>query len=297
MLELQLTNISTALEWNHAELKFQLQEFLDRYKDLVITEDNVASMKKTTGEVVSVRTKLDAFRKEVKKRYNEPYLAFEADVKDLLALVDQVERPLKEQLSFYDEMRKEEKMESLRVTLAGIIAEKFPTLRPEYADRIEIEPKLLNLTITEWEINTRLADAALLAFNQQQSADTEAKLKAQRLQLIDAQCAVATVQHGLGLALTREDVQHLILADDDIVEAINKIATQRKLREEAAAQPKTVSAPAPAPAPVSIPTPASIFESEKIFVTLKFELASYEEGVKLRDLLDKHGFTKRTVIN
>ena len=86
---------------NFQELKTALTAVLTRYEGVVYTEDRLADAKADKKELSRLRRDIDERRKEIKKAYLAPYQDFEAQVKELLAMVD---APLDEIKTFVSEM-------------------------------------------------------------------------------------------------------------------------------------------------------------------------------------------------
>ena len=91
---------------NFQELKTALTAVLARYEGMVYTEDRLADAKADKKELSRLRRDIDSRRKEIKKAYLAPYQDFEAQVKELLAMVD---APLDEIKTFVSEMEDREK--------------------------------------------------------------------------------------------------------------------------------------------------------------------------------------------
>ena len=91
---------------NFLEMKDALAQVLARYENVVYTEDRLADAKADKKELTRLRKEIDDRRKEVKKAYLAPYNEFEAQIKELLAMVD---APLDEIKEFVSEMDRQEK--------------------------------------------------------------------------------------------------------------------------------------------------------------------------------------------
>ena len=91
---------------NFQELKTALTAVLARYEGMVYTEDRLADAKADKKELSRLHRDIDDRRKEIKKAYLAPYQDFEAQIKELLAMVD---APLEEIKSFVSEMEVREK--------------------------------------------------------------------------------------------------------------------------------------------------------------------------------------------
>ena len=91
---------------NFPELKSALTAMLSRYQGMVYTESMLPAAKADKTELFRLRTEIDNRRKEIKRAYLAPYNDFEAQVKELLAMVD---APLSEVKTFLSEMEAREK--------------------------------------------------------------------------------------------------------------------------------------------------------------------------------------------
>ena len=77
-----------AIEWNYEELKTELSQKLEDYKGLVYTEEQMKEAKADRAKLNTLATAIDSKRKEIKKQCLQPYEAFEAQIKDLLAVMN-----------------------------------------------------------------------------------------------------------------------------------------------------------------------------------------------------------------
>lgn len=91
---------------NLEELKLALSRLLARYDGLVYTEDMLPDAKADKKELTRLRKEIDDRRKEVKRAYLAPYNEFEAQVKELLAMID---APLEEIKAFVSAFEQRDK--------------------------------------------------------------------------------------------------------------------------------------------------------------------------------------------
>ena len=113
MLELQMTTaieeLPRELSFNFEELKTELSAQLERYTGIIITEDAIQVGKEDRVRLNKLKTAIENRRKEIKKQWNEPYNAFEAKIKEIVALVDAPIQAIDKQLAAYEDQRKAEK--------------------------------------------------------------------------------------------------------------------------------------------------------------------------------------------
>lgn len=103
----------TAIEFNYDELKQGLQENLEKYQNLVFTNETMKEGKETRAKLNKLKKALDDKRKEIKKQCLEPYNAFETKINELIALVDKPTLAIDNQIKAYEEALKEAKRQEI----------------------------------------------------------------------------------------------------------------------------------------------------------------------------------------
>lgn len=102
------------ISFNFDALKDDLTEKLEKYQGMVVTEDDIPGARKDRASLNKLRTSIEDVRKLVKRKVNEPYVAFEQQVKELVALIDQPIGDIDRQLKLYESRRKEEKLSAIK---------------------------------------------------------------------------------------------------------------------------------------------------------------------------------------
>lgn len=102
------------IKFNFDELKSKLTDSLEKYQDLVVTEDNLSDSTKTRTELNKLKTSIEDERKRIKKEWNEPYVEFENQIKELVGLVDKPIRCLDAQIKAFEDERKEQKRKEIQ---------------------------------------------------------------------------------------------------------------------------------------------------------------------------------------
>lgn len=131
---------------NYEELKAELEKNLEAYKGLVVTEETLPGSKAAQKELASLRVKIDTYRKEKKKEVEAPIKQFEAQCKELVSLVESVEKPIKDGIKEFDDRKRDEKRKKA-VELAQEVAA-AAGLNEKYAAKLNILDKYTNLTAT-----------------------------------------------------------------------------------------------------------------------------------------------------
>ena len=103
-----------AIEWNYDELKAELSQKLEQYKGLVYTEDQIKEAKADRAKLNALATAIDDERKRIKKQCLQPYEQFEAQIKDLLAVIKEPVALIDSQIKGYEEEKKQKKLEEVK---------------------------------------------------------------------------------------------------------------------------------------------------------------------------------------
>lgn len=133
------------IKGNFEELGTKITALVEKYKDTILTEDNVSYVKTLKGHFTSLRTGIERERKEYKKVYITPAgKLVDSMCDELQKIVAQGENALAIQLEEYDQKRKEE----LTVILTGYVEDAVVKyeLREEYASKIVLLEKYYNKT-------------------------------------------------------------------------------------------------------------------------------------------------------
>ena len=107
IVEPQILSADLSITTNFKDVKNNLQAITEKYKGLVVTDQNQKDMEKTLREVVSLRTSIQKFEVNGKRKLRKPVDQFAEACKELLKIVNEAERPLREQLDAYEARRQE----------------------------------------------------------------------------------------------------------------------------------------------------------------------------------------------
>lgn len=117
-MELQVQGLESLeavkIHSNFAEVRKYLADELLAYKGLIVTPDSVAVAKTTRANIRKIATRIDDQRKAVKNAYLVPYNLFEAEMKELKGMCDEVVSNIDTQVKAYDEQAKAEREARLR---------------------------------------------------------------------------------------------------------------------------------------------------------------------------------------
>lgn len=146
-----------AIEWNYDELKAELVKKLEDYKGLVYTEEQIKEAKADRAKLNALATAIDSKRKEIKKQCLQPYEAFEAQIKDLLAVIKEPVALIDSQIKGYEEEKKQKKLEEVKAL--------FKKLKDAAGEELEFvsfeqifEGKFLNASISLKMVETVISN-------------------------------------------------------------------------------------------------------------------------------------------
>lgn len=142
------------IEWNHEELKAEIEAKMAEYKTLVFTEQTVKEAKADRATLNKLKTAIEDERKRIKKLCLAPYNDFESKVKEITALIDEPIGIIDKQIKEVEEAKRQEKSKQIEEIFNSI---DFP---PELTlDRIR-DPKWLNASVSLKSIREDMEELA-----------------------------------------------------------------------------------------------------------------------------------------
>lgn len=137
---------------NKEALKVELSSHLDYYRNLAVTEETMKDAKSDRATLNKLRTAIDNQRKSVKKQFTDLYAPFEADCKELIAMIDEPIGAIDSQMEVLNDKRKAEKYAELQ--------KYFALLQPPAFVKIEsvLDPKWGNATAKLDKLKADLAE-------------------------------------------------------------------------------------------------------------------------------------------
>ena len=99
--------------WNKEQIKDHVTEILKQYTGVTYTEEQLQDAKKDRAILNALKKDLSDRRIQVKKALMAPYEVFEAEVKEVVAMIDKPILMIDEQISEYEERVKQEKKAEL----------------------------------------------------------------------------------------------------------------------------------------------------------------------------------------
>ena len=235
MKEIIVNTQLPVIKTNFEEVKESLKRNLEKYENTIVTEDNLKDCKAMQKELAGLRNQVDNKRKEVKRVLEAPIKEHDKETKELIAIIEEVEKPIKEGIKVFDNKRREEKRKFADVKIFEI-CQKL-NLEKKYADQLTVLDKYLNLSASAKSVVEDIEQRAE-ALKQQQNMD---KVRAEMVKA-NIESALETVNLTLKTPLEYKDFEkYLALGWDGprIVREINERAAQIRQAEKAAEEMAT----------------------------------------------------------
>ncbi len=204
------------IEWNYGEVKKWLEDGLAAYKGRVYTDSTIGDAKKDRASLNKLADVIDGKRKEMKAKYLQPYEAFEAQAKELVAMVKEQSAAIDVQVKTYENAKKDKKLNDIKEAYSAMIGNLAELVPYEKLHN----PKWLNVSTSASTIVEELGGK------------------------IDRIIAGLDSINSLGLeADIAEQVKGVFLKDFDLAEALAEKERIEKRREELAKYEMTKALP------------------------------------------------------
>lgn len=99
--------------WNKEQITSAVENIISQYTGLTYTEEQIKEAKKDKAILNAMKTDISNIRIQVKKELMAPYNVFEAEVKEVVAMIEKPIEMIDKQLVEYEEKQKEEKKNEL----------------------------------------------------------------------------------------------------------------------------------------------------------------------------------------
>lgn len=154
-LKVTVTQTPGKIKCNLDEIKEALAVQMTAYSGLEITEDNVKTAKKDLAVLRKIRTAVDTRRKEIKNEFMAPYEQFEAQVKEVLAVIDKPIGEIDKEVKSLDAKRAALKMEHIKDLYLECLKDYIPYLPLEKV----FKESWLNATVKDKDIKYDMSEA------------------------------------------------------------------------------------------------------------------------------------------
>lgn len=141
------------IEFNYEELKKEISEKADLYKNLVYTENQVKDAKSDKASLNKFIKVLTTEKVKVKNECLKPYTDFEQKIKELNGIVREAVESIDNQLSVYEDKRKEEKLKKIEEYFESIENKPF-----EFELNAIFNERWLNTTFSIKKVKEEIED-------------------------------------------------------------------------------------------------------------------------------------------
>lgn len=208
---------------NFDQLKTAVEAYAAKYQNLAVSTSTEREAKASRAELRKLKAALDDKRKEIKKKYAEPYEAFANQIKDLEGTLDASINPIDSGLKELEEHQRQTRLEHV----TALIDEMAPNYHVN-PDEVEIDPTWLNKSTSKKKVTEGIAD--VMGYIKKQHDDLETGINAitkyAQAYHIDPAGWIDQLKQG-------QDVNYLIQAIDNQVQR-NQEAQQRAEAQAAA---------------------------------------------------------------
>lgn len=104
-----------AVEFNFDELKQELTANLEKFNNVIYSDDSIQDAKKDRANLNKFKDVIEAERKRIKKLCLKPYEEFELKVKELTGLIDKPILAIDTQVKTYEQKKKDDKLNEIKV--------------------------------------------------------------------------------------------------------------------------------------------------------------------------------------
>lgn len=212
-----ISQVPAVINFNFDDVKRTLQEYSEKYKDLVVTEENEKEMVNIKNELGRLEKEIDKYRLDNKKVMEKPIKEFEAKCKDLIEILKNVSDPIREQLNLFEENRKKQKEEEVKLLIEDVI-NKYG-LEDKYAAQLIINSKYLNKGQKENDTIKDLEQRAELLKNSQDQEKQLQKIKEERIDFIQKTIEKKNKELNLNLKISN----FMLLVDKELTEIMEEI--------------------------------------------------------------------------
>lgn len=181
-----------AIDFNFEEIRQELSLRLEKYKNLVYTDEQIKEAKTDRATLNKFVAAIEAKRKEIKLTCMEPYMAFENKIREITAMVEAPCSEIDKQVKAYEEKQKDEK----KAVIEGVYAELINDLKEILPLKKLWNEKWLNVTYKLSSITEEISEQILAVQNDLQVIETiESEFKLQTkdkyLQTLNLSAALA----------------------------------------------------------------------------------------------------------
>lgn len=138
------------IKWNNEEIKKEVAQKLEYYKNIVYDETEIKEAKKDRASLKKFVEALENKRKEIKKQCLAPYEDFEKEEKEIVAMFSEATSSIDSQIKNFEQARKEKKLDEIK---GLFVSAEFP----EWVSFEQIfDERWLNVSVSIKNIETQI---------------------------------------------------------------------------------------------------------------------------------------------
>lgn len=201
----EIKTIPASISFDFESVKTLVVAHLERFANIVVTEDTVKEGKELIKEINTTRKALEDARKNEAKKASEPIKAFEANMKELVSLHDTLLDNLRVQIAKFEDEQKELIRAALKTLQASLWAAQ--SVRPEF-QKSQVDHLVL---LGSFTAGGKLTTKAQAEVKQLVANDFAVQVQTDlRLSQLESLCYKA----GLAAPLNNGHVRHFIFDDE-----------------------------------------------------------------------------------
>ena len=151
-MELEIQHQELApIQANLEQIKGYVLGVVNKYQNASYTDEQMKLAKADRAELRHLKEDIDTKRKQVKAAWNAPYLAFETQIKEITALIDEPVALIDGQIKEWEERRKAERRNKLED-----VFNRFNQFGALISFESMVEPEMLKMSITNSKATTLL---------------------------------------------------------------------------------------------------------------------------------------------
>lgn len=284
MREIELNKQLPVITMNFDEVKASVIENMEIYKGIIVTEESLKDCKSTQKELASLRNKVDGYRKDVKREMEKPIKEFEGQCKELIGLIEEVERPIKSGITEFDNKRRDEKKKFADINIFKISQDLG--LEKKYAEQLTVLDKYLNLTASGKSVVEDITQRAE-SLKQQQNME-KAKLELLKGSI---ETTLEAVNTKIKTPLKYTDFEKYIEMGWDAARIIREINDRARMIREAEKPKEETKEPVQIPVDIKAPeVPQRPKNDEQLYFVDTYVEGSFEQIQALSKFLQTNGY-------
>lgn len=260
------------IKWNKEELEGAVRQKIAIYKNVVYTEDNMKQAKADKAELNKLTKAIEERRKKVKKIINVPYDVFEAELKEILALIQEPVGIIDKQVKAFEDQQKDEKKKNIQKSYdeaIGDLAEILPFERV-------FDSRYLNKT---YKLATAQAEVKAKVEKVRTDLETIDSLESKyKLNAKDVYIKTLDLSKALAENKRLSDLEEKLEAEKRRKAAEEKAKAEEGQRKALEAQREAEQEPVSKQAQIVTEQPENVIESQKSVIESSSNVSNVEEN-------------------